>query len=103
MESLNVQLSARASELSASQLRLSTMETDLVEMTLSNERFRSEVVALSAKVDHLESQLKESQSQTSWMDTDLTNIHELAVQLNSQKVRTVHRFTNCCPSCFVSF
>ena len=86
VESLNVQLSTRSSELSASHLRLSTIETDLVEMTLANERLRSEVVALSAKVDHLEAQLKEAQSQTSWMDSDLSNIHELAVQLNSQKV-----------------
>lgn len=67
-------------------MRLADLEKDLVEMTASNESYRAELATMAAKLDIAESKLQEEKSQATWVNTDLTNIHELAVQLNSQKV-----------------
>ena len=85
-ESVEVQLAARTAELEASHRRLADLEKDLVEMTVSNETYRAQLAALGAKVDLAQSQLKEAKSQATWVNSDMSNIHELAVQLGSQKV-----------------
>ena len=85
-ESVEVQLAARTAELETSHRRLADLEKDLVEMTVSNETYRAQLAALGAKVDLAQSQLKEAKSQATWVNSDMSNIHELAVQLGSQKV-----------------
>lgn len=81
-----MELAERSVQLEASQKRLADMESDLVEMSLSNENYRSQVANLTTKVDVAQSQLKEAKSHSTWINSDLTNVHELAVQLNSQKL-----------------
>ena len=49
-ESVEVQLAAKTAELEASQRRLADLESDLVEMTVSNETYRAELAALGTKV-----------------------------------------------------
>ena len=45
-----MQLAAKTAELEASQRRLADLESDLVEMTVSNETYRAELAALGTKV-----------------------------------------------------
>ncbi len=85
-ESLQMRLSERTAELEASQRRLSQLEKDLVETSLANENYRAEVARLGAQFDVTSSQLREARSQASWVNTDLSNVHQLAVDLNTQKV-----------------
>ena len=81
-----MQLSERTAELESSQRRLSQLEKDLVETSLANEEYRAEVARLGAQFDVTNSQLREARSQAIWVNTDLTNVHQLAAQLSSQKV-----------------
>lgn len=91
-----MQLSTKEAELEASQRRLSDMEKDLIDLSLSNETYRAQVATLSTKVDVASSQLREARSQTTWMNTDLSDVHELADQLNAQKVIDLQS-TSCVP------
>ncbi len=77
VESLRMQLSERASELDSAQRRLSQLEKDLVETSLSNENYRSEVARLTAQADVTQSQLREARSQANWVDADLSNVHQV--------------------------
>ena len=81
-----MQLAERNAEFDASQRRLSDLEKDLVELSLTNETYRAQVATLSTRIDVADSQLKEAQSHSQWASSDLSNVHELAAQLNSQKV-----------------
>ena len=81
-----MQLAERNAEFDASQRRLSDLEKDLVELSLTNETYRAQVATLSTRIDVADSQLKEAHSHSQWASSDLSNVHELAAQLNSQKV-----------------
>ena len=81
-----MELRSRESELKAAEIRLTNLEKDLAETSLANEEYRNKVAGLSTRADLAEAELKEARSHQSWINNDLTNVHELAVQLNSQKV-----------------
>ena len=84
-ESLTVDLAAKVNMLEAAETRLSELEKELVETSLSNENYRGKVTTLTGKLDLAESQLKEMKTQSTWINNDLTDVHELAVKLNAQK------------------
>lgn len=90
------------------------MEKDLVEISLSNENYRSQVrpkgnyfqfyfsrikrsrlkiqvAALSSKVDIAESELRSIRAQSTWGSADLTDVNQLAEELNAQKVRRLFK------------
>jgi hypothetical protein len=53
----------------------------------NNNNYFFQVARLSSKVDIAESELRSLRSHSTWMTSDLTDVHQLAEQLSAQKVR----------------
>ncbi len=53
----------------------------------NNYYYFCQVARLSSKVDIAESELRSLRSHSTWMTSDLTDVHQLAEQLSAQKVR----------------
>ncbi|CAB4069936.1 ACTR2 [Lepeophtheirus salmonis] len=79
--SLEMDLKSRETELNAAETRLRNLEKDLAEMSLSNENYRLQLASFTVRADLAESELKESRNQQSWINKDLSNVHDLAVEL----------------------
>ncbi|XP_059093802.1 uncharacterized protein LOC131888874 [Tigriopus californicus] len=94
VESMSMELREKNAELEASHRRLSDLEKDLIEVSLLNENHRSQVATLSTRLDLANSRMKEAQSQSTWINADLTDVHDLAIQLNSQKVELQGQISN---------
>eukprot|EP00095_Tigriopus_kingsejongensis_P008107 maker-scaffold184_size276635-snap-gene-0.13 protein:Tk08107 transcript:maker-scaffold184_size276635-snap-gene-0.13-mRNA-1 annotation:"testis-specific gene 10 protein isoform x5" len=94
IESLQMEVSERMAEFEASQRRLADLEKDLVEMSFTNENYRAQVATLGTRLDVADSQVKEARSQSTWVNDDLSQVHQLAVQLNSQKVELQAQISN---------
>ncbi|XP_040575956.1 uncharacterized protein [Lepeophtheirus salmonis] len=91
--SLEMDLKSRETELNAAETRLRNLEKDLAEMSLSNENYRLQLASFTVRADLAESELKESRNQQSWINKDLSNVHDLAVTLNSQKVELLNKIS----------
>ena len=57
----------------------------MVELSMQNESYRVKVANLGAQLDKTNTELKAAQSQSSWINADLSNIHQMASQLSEQK------------------
>jgi len=88
---LKLELSTKTEELLATERRLVDMERDLIELSLTNEGYRTQIAGLNTKVDAAQSELRSTRTQlaASWAaaDTaaDLTDVHRLAAQLSAEK------------------
>ena len=115
MQAANLMLEVRSREddLSAAKLRCDGLETYVQEILAQNEEFRlqvrlsllhstdniithviCQVTNLTSKVDILTSDLKSNRVTRDSVITDLENVNELAVRLNSEKIDLVNRIGN---------
>ena len=82
---LELQLATRTEELRAAESRLTEMEKDLIELSLANENYKSQLITLTSRVDHAESELKTVRSQNRFADTDFDDFNRIASDLAKEK------------------
>ena len=91
-------LKSKREEISAAESRLLDMERDLVEMTLTNDDYRSRMAELGAKLDITKSELAAAKNGSETVAGDLTEMNDLVTQLNEQKVKlNSNNFATFCP------
>merc|ERR1712126_615239 len=76
----------RSAELRATESRLADMEQDLIELSLANESYRSQVATLSTKYDLVDTELRAVKSHTTWSATELADVQNIATQLDEEKL-----------------
>ena len=96
MQAANLMLEVRSREddLAAAKQRCDSLESYVEEILAQNEQFRMQVGSLTSKVDVLTSDLKSNRVTRDGVITDLENVNQLAVRLNSEKIDLVNRISN---------
>ena len=82
---LNLEVQTRNQEIQAAELRLSRMEQDMVEMSVANENYRSQIMTFSTRLDITETELRAVRSQESWIGPEIQDFQRLNEELNEQK------------------
>ena len=67
------------------EIRLSHLQEELVEMSQSNENYRSRIANLSTQIDIKETENRRLKVQESWLGPDLQEIQKLNDELQEQK------------------
>merc|ERR1740129_2392360 len=89
-----LEVRCREYDLSAAKQRCDGLEIYVQEILAQNEEFGLQVTNLTSKVDILTSDLKSNRVTRDSVITDLENVNELAVRLNSEKADLASRISN---------
>ena len=85
MANLEDEIKSRDEEIRLTELRLSHLQEELVEMSQTNEEYRSRIANLSTQIDIKETENRRLKVQESWLGPDLQEIQKLNDQLAEQK------------------
>lgn len=91
---LMIEVRSREDDLLAAKQRCEGLEKYVEEILSQNEEFRLQVSSLAGKVDSLTSDLKSNRVTRDGVISDLENVNELAVRLNSEKAELASRISN---------
>ena len=91
---LMIEVRSREDDLLAAKQRCEGLERYVEEILGQNEEFRLQVSSLASKVDSLTSDLKSNRVTRDGVISDLENVNELAVRLNSEKADLAGRISN---------
>ena len=91
---LMLEVKSREDDLAAAKQRCDSLESYVEEILAQNEQFRMQVGSLTSKVDVLTSDLKSNRVTRDGVITDLENVNQLAVRLNTEKIDLVNRISN---------
>ena len=91
---LMIEVRSREDDLLAAKQRCEGLEKYVEEILSQNEEFRLQVSSLAGKVDCLTSDLKSNRVTRDGVISDLENVNELAVRLNSEKADLASRIGN---------
>merc|ERR1712043_62922 len=73
---LKLEISTRSAELKATESRLADMEQDLIELSLANENYRSQILTLRYEITNLTSQIEQEKSSSEEPKKPTNNIEE---------------------------
>ena len=82
---LEDEIKSRDDQLKITELRLSHLQEELVEMSQTNENYRSKIANLSTQIDIKETENRRLKIQESWLGPDLQEIQKLNDELSEQK------------------
>lgn len=91
---LMIEVRSREDDLLAAKQRCEGLERYVEEILGQNEEFRLQVSSLASKVDSLTSDLKSNRVTRDGVISDLEDVNELAVRLNSEKATLASRISN---------
>ena len=85
MTNLEDEIVSRDEQIRLTELRLSHLQEELVELSQTNEEYRSKIANLSTQIDIKETENRRLKIQESWLGPDLQEIQKLNDELQEQK------------------